>query len=129
MNDKMWQEAEEKGGATKLGRLSLSWWMLRALSRPLLSRRLFSTNMASIEQLTADIKSQGDVVRQLKADKVDKDQLQPQLDALAKLKEQLARLKPDDGKGKGKAKKAFTLKTPKVQLSVSRTELQVDSSR
>ncbi|ORY82402.1 histidyl-tRNA synthetase [Leucosporidium creatinivorum] len=92
--------------------------MLRAWTRPLsaCSRpRFYSTtfNMASIEQLTADIKSQGDIVRQLKLDKVDKDQLQPQLDALAKLKEQLARLKPDDGKGKGKAKKAFTLKTPK----------------
>jgi histidyl-tRNA synthetase len=75
--------------------------------------------MASVEQIQADIKAQGDVVRQLKADKVDKDQLQPQLDALAKLKEQLARLRPDDGKGKGKAKKVFTLKTPKVRSCTS----------
>ena len=86
--------------------------------------------MASVEQLNADIKAQGDIVRQLKADKVEKEQLQPQLDALAKLKEQLARLKPDDGKGKGKGKKAYTLKTPKVSFAdASETPFALTPSR
>lgn len=74
----------------------------------------------SLDQLQTSLKQQGDLVRQLKLDKVDKEQLQPQLDTLAALKQQIAQLKPDDGgKGKSKGKKVFTLKTPKVRPFVS----------
>lgn len=70
----------------------------------------------STEQLNQQIKDQGDVVRRLKAEKADKSTIQPELDNLFQLKLQLAEMKGDDAGRKGKAKKAFTLKTPKVHI-------------
>lgn len=66
------------------------------------------------EQLNAAIKAQGDVVRQLKADKATAEQLAPELASLSSLKAELNKIRPEEPKGKGKAKKAFTLKTPKA---------------
>lgn len=79
------------------------------------------TTPTTTEQLNQQIKDQGDVVRRLKADQADKDTIQPELDNLFQLKLQLAQLKGEDGlhKGKGKAKKAFTLKTPKVNYTAT----------
>lgn len=78
--------------------------------------------MANTAELNALIKEQGDRVRQLKLDQADKETIQPELDSLKQLKIQLATLKGeplDDAKGKGKAKKAYVLKTPKVSFIFS----------
>jgi hypothetical protein len=67
-------------------------------------------NSAEIEKINADIKAQGDVVRKLKGEKVDKATLQPAIDKLLELKAQLTAAggappqQANQGKGKKKNK-------------------------
>ncbi|KAK4047785.1 Cytoplasmic and mitochondrial histidine tRNA synthetase [Microbotryomycetes sp. JL221] len=87
----------------------------------------------SYESLLDQVKQQGERVRQLKQQKADADTLQPQVDQLLKLKQQLAAATgPTANTGlasdskKSKSKKQFVLKTPKVRqgdfMSVHFTE-------
>ncbi|KAG0162739.1 Cytoplasmic and mitochondrial histidine tRNA synthetase [Apophysomyces sp. BC1034] len=63
-------------------------------------------------ELSQAIEAQGNKVRQLKAAKAEKAAIDAEVDVLKSLKQELAALEGNTGKGKA-AKNAFTLKTPK----------------
>lgn len=65
-------------------------------------------------ELTQSIESQGQKIRQLKAEKAEKSVIDAEVAALLDLKKQLAVLEGTDGKSGKAAKTSFTLKTPKV---------------
>lgn len=48
--------------------------------------------MSSLEEIAAKINAKGEEIRKLKADKAPKDQLQPHVDELLRLKEQVSGL-------------------------------------
>ncbi|RCH80705.1 Cytoplasmic and mitochondrial histidine tRNA synthetase [Rhizopus azygosporus] len=64
-------------------------------------------------ELTQSIESQGQKVRQLKAEKAEKSVIDAEVAALLDLKKQLAVLEGTDGKSGKATKTSFTLKTPK----------------
>lgn len=73
---------------------------------------------SGIEQLQQQIKQQGDVVRQLKADKAEKLSVDEQVAVLLELKNKLSLATGgEDTSSKKKQPSGFTLKPPKVTYS------------